>query len=121
MNAMSVALTIVHHVIPFTIGKAVAVLDGDNRNNFASTLDMFAGNVRQSDQPNLSFVSQFGQRFNRSLKRHDRIGCVQLINIDAVQSQSLEAAFDRFAQVGGSCSRASIDLVLGDSSRPWLR
>src|SRR5580658_9736896 len=82
----SVALAIIHDIVPFTIGKAVTVLNGDDGNNSARSLDVLPGNVRQSDQSNLPFVSQFRQSFNGGLKWDDRIGSVQLINIDAIQS-----------------------------------
>jgi len=31
----SIALTIIHYVVPFAVRKAIAVLDGDDRNDFA--------------------------------------------------------------------------------------
>ncbi len=42
----SMSLTIVHDMVPFTIGKPVAVLNGDDGNNLTCALDMFPGNVR---------------------------------------------------------------------------
>src|SRR5947199_4535792 len=98
-----VPLAIVDDIVPFTVGKAIAILHRGDRNNSASALDMFLSNVRQCDEPNLPLVSQLSQGFHRSIEGHDRIGNVQLINIDAVQSQSLEAALDGFSKVRGSC------------------
>src|SRR5579863_9879067 len=41
----SVTLTIVHNVVPFTVGKAVAILDGNDRDNSARSLDMLLRDV----------------------------------------------------------------------------
>src|SRR4029077_21268142 len=98
----SVPLTIVDDIIPFTVGEAIAVLDRDDRDNFASAVDMFLSNVRQCNESNLPFVSQLSQCFHRRIEGDDRIGNMQLINIDAVQSQSLEAPLDSFQKVRGS-------------------
>src|SRR6266849_706671 len=95
----SIALTIIHHVIPFAVGKAIAVLHRNDRDNSASSLDVLLRNVRQRDEANLAFVSQLSQGFHRCLKRADRVRNMQLINVDAVQSQSLQAPLDRLAKV----------------------
>ena len=46
----SILLAIVHYVIPLTIGKAVTVLHGNDRHDFASPLDVLPGYIRQSNQ-----------------------------------------------------------------------
>src|ERR1700686_3856631 len=68
-----VALTIIHYVVPFPVGKAIAVLHGDDRDNFACSLNVFLRDVGQRDQANLTFVSQLRQRFHRRLKRDDGV------------------------------------------------
>src|SRR5215475_3305184 len=75
----SVAFTIIHDVVPFAIGKTVSVLDRDDGNNLAPTLDMLPRNVRQSNEANFSLVSQLGQSFQRGVKGHERIRNMQLI------------------------------------------
>ena len=97
-----IAFTIVHHVVPFAVGKAITVLHGNDGNNFACALDMFLRDVGQPDQANLAFVSQPSQSFDGRFKRNDRIRSVQLINVDAVQAQSFETSLNRFAKVRGS-------------------
>src|SRR5580704_5428783 len=52
----SVVLTMIDHVVPFPIGKAIAVLHGHDGNNFPCSLDMLLRNVRQRDQANFAFV-----------------------------------------------------------------
>src|SRR6266436_5242383 len=99
----SVAFTIIHDVIPFAISKAIAILNGDDRDNSARSLDVLLCNVRQRDQANLAFVSNLSQSFHRRLERDDGIRYVQLIHVDAVQTQSLEASLNRLAKVRRSC------------------
>src|ERR1700757_1996868 len=44
----SVVLTIILHVIPFAVSKTVAVLHRDDRNDFASSLDVLLCDIGQS-------------------------------------------------------------------------
>src|SRR6267142_620443 len=98
-----IALAIIHHVVPFAVGKAIAVLHGDDRDNSARSLDVLLGDVGQRDQANLAFLSQLSQGFHRCFKRDDGVRNMQLINVDAVQAQSLKASFNCLAKVRGSC------------------
>src|SRR6266478_5123273 len=98
-----IALAIIHHVVPFTVGKAIAVLHGDDRDNSARSLDVLLCNVGQRNQANLAFVSHLSQSFHRCFKRDDGVRNMQLINVDAVQTQPLEASLNRLAKVRGSC------------------
>src|ERR1700686_2569929 len=99
----SITLTIIHHVVPFAVGKAIAILHRGDGDNFARSLDMLLRDVGQRYQANLSFISQLGKSFYRRVEGHDGVWDVQLVNFDAVQAQSLEAAFTRFAKVRRSC------------------
>src|SRR5580704_16166450 len=99
----SIALTIVHYIVPFAVRKAIAVLHGDDGDDFARPLDVFLRNVGQCDQANLAFVSQLSQSFYRCPKRYDGIRNMQLINVDAVQAQSFQASLNRLAKVRRSC------------------
>ena len=47
----------------------------------------------------LALLAQRGQGFHRSIVGDRRIGNVELENIDAIQTQTLQAALDRFGQV----------------------
>src|SRR5690242_12436716 len=82
----SAAFTIVHHVVPFAIRKAVAVLHRDDRNDSTCSLDVLLCDVGQADQANLAFVSQLSESFHRCLKRDTMVGNMQLIKIDAVKA-----------------------------------
>jgi len=55
--------------------------------------------VGQRYQANLAFLSQLSQRLHRDIKRDDGIRNMQLIDVDAVQTQSLETSLDRLTKV----------------------
>src|SRR4029077_11369238 len=56
-------LTIIHHVVPFAIREAIAVLHRDDWHDSACSLDVLLRDVRQPDHANLPFVSQLSQGF----------------------------------------------------------
>src|SRR5712675_3448155 len=95
----SVALAVIHHVVPLTVGEAVAILHRNDGDDFARSLNVLLRDVGQPNQANLAFVSQLRQRFHGGLKRDDRIRSVELIDLDTVQAQSLEAALHRLAKM----------------------
>src|SRR5579859_6259353 len=83
----SVALTIIHYVIPLPISKAVAVLHGNDRNNPACSFNVFLRHIRQGHEPDLPFAFELRQRSHRVLERYDWIGVVQLIDVNPLQAQ----------------------------------
>src|SRR5258705_1025386 len=88
----AVLLAIVDDEVGFAVGKAVAVLHRDDRHNPASALNVFASHVRERDMTNFALLAQPGQRFHRSLERNGIIGRVELMNIDAIEAQTLHAS-----------------------------
>src|SRR6266446_1492539 len=52
-ESIFIALAIIHHVVPFAVGKAIAVLHGDDRDNSARSLDVLLRDVGQRDQATL--------------------------------------------------------------------
>src|SRR5215472_3911528 len=83
----AIALAIIHHVIPLAIGKAVTVLNGNDRNDPAGTLNMLLGHIRQCDEPDFSLALELRQRSHRILERNDWIRAVQLIDVNALQAE----------------------------------
>jgi hypothetical protein len=94
------ALAIVHDIVPFAIGEAVPVLDR-TRSARSSAPGRCAPLVTLDSPTRRIFPSEshVRQGFNRGVERHHRIGHVQLVDVDAVEAQSLQAAFHRLAQV----------------------
>jgi len=50
-----------HHVVPFSVRKAITVLHRNDRDNSACSFDVLLGDVGQRDQANLAFVPQLSQ------------------------------------------------------------
>src|SRR5439155_15813848 len=59
------------------------------------------GDVRQPDVADLAFALHVGERAERNLERHLRIDRMQLIEIDALQPQALQAAFQVLLELFG--------------------
>jgi len=97
-----VLFAVVHDVVPFAVGEAVAILHGDDGNDAAGALDVFLRDVGESDEANLAFFFEQGERADGFLERNDGIGNVELIDINAVELQAFEAAFDGLAKMSGS-------------------
>src|ERR1700687_2245562 len=81
----SITLTITHYVVPFAVGKAIAILHRDDGDNFARSLDVLLRHVGQRYQANLSFISQLSKSFHRRVEGHDGVWNVQLVSVDTVQ------------------------------------
>jgi hypothetical protein len=58
--------------------------------------------------PDLTGLAQLGQRPNGFVEWHSRIGLMQLVQVDALQLQPLEATVERRAQVLGSPVRIPV-------------
>src|ERR1700678_751520 len=97
-----IALAVVDDIIPFAVGETVAVLYGDDGHNLARALDVLLGDIGKTNAADLSFSLQLSQSFDRGFNRGHGIGRVELVNIDAVEAQPLETAFNWFAQMCGS-------------------
>ncbi len=66
---MLFCLAVVEQEVPFAVGEAVAVLDGDDGDDFAGALDVFQGDVRERDVADLALLAQFGEGFHRRRRR----------------------------------------------------
>src|SRR5580765_4096908 len=60
---------------------------------------MFDGDIGQCHQPDLSFRLHVGQGFDRGVERNGRVRGMQLVYVDAVQAQSLQATFHRLTKM----------------------
>src|ERR1700740_326125 len=98
----SVLRAIVYDILPFAIGEAVAVLDGNDGNDFAGALHMLAGNIREADETNLALLAQLGERFHRFLERNLGIRCMQLIHVDALAAATFQRSLNSPSQVCGT-------------------
>ena len=69
-----ISLAIVDDVIPLAIGETVAVLDRCDGDDPASPFNVFLGDVGEGDHANLPLKLQFGQSFDRNVKRNHIVG-----------------------------------------------
>src|SRR2546426_4965514 len=65
-------------------------------------LELAHGDVRQPDVADLAFALHVGERAERNLERYLRIDRMELIEIDALQPQALQAAFQILLEFFGS-------------------
>src|SRR5579864_6194137 len=98
-KSYSVALTIIQDVIPFTVGKTVAILDGDDRDDAARALDVLLGDIGQGHEANLSFVLELRESSHGFLEWDDRIRNMKLVDVDAFEPQPFQAALNGFTKV----------------------
>ena len=92
-------LTGVEHVLGRTTLQVVFVLDRDDWADlacFLQLLEAYVGNTDVTDLPCLLAVGECADRFS---ERHLGIGRMQLIQVDPVPPQALEAAIERFFEV----------------------
>src|SRR6202041_2515954 len=99
-----VLLTIIDNEVRFPISEAVTVLHGDDRHDPASPLYVFASHIRESNMTNLALFAQSSQCLYRRLEGDSIIGSMQLIHVDAVQTQTVQTPLECF----GEMSRAGI-------------
>src|SRR5215475_2788832 len=95
----AILLTVVDHVVPFAIGETVAILHRYDRHNLSGTRNMLSRHVRQRHQLDLPLSPQLRQRFHRRLQRHPWIRSMQLVHVNTVHAQPLEAALHRLAKM----------------------
>ena len=50
---------------------------------------MLISDVGEGDKANFPFSLQLGKSLHGGVKRHDRIGRMELVNVDSIETQSL--------------------------------
>ena len=84
-----VLLTVIEEVIPLAVGEAVAVLHGDDGDDFAGALDVLERDVGEADVADFALFAQLGQSFHGGLERDGGIGDMELLDIDALELEPL--------------------------------
>src|SRR6516162_4655464 len=97
-----VSFAIIHHVIPFSIRKTEAILNRNDWDNLSSPLDMLLRDIGKRYQPNFPLLFQPCQCSHRIVERPDRVGSMQLIDVDSFEPQPFEAALNGLAKMGRS-------------------
>ena len=91
----------VEHVFGRAVVEVVFVLHRDDLRDLAGALELGDVEVGDADVPDLARALRVHQRPERILERHLRIDRVQLVEVDALELQALQAAVDRLLQVLG--------------------
>jgi len=99
----SVFFAVVEEIVPFAVGKAVSVLDGDDGDDLASALEVFESDVGERCVLNFALRAEVGEALHGRVERNGGVGNVELVDGDAVEAEALEAAFDGFAEVIRAC------------------
>src|SRR3989442_1263601 len=90
------------HVFRIAIAQVVAVLHRDDARHLARALELIDVEVGNADVADLAFALHVGERAERNLERYLRIDRMELIEIDALQPQALQAAFQILFEFFGS-------------------
>src|SRR6185503_11449565 len=88
---------------------------GDVR-DVSSLLDLTHIHIAQTDARGEPLIFQPRECTDARGERHSWIGCVQLVEIDALDAERLQAAFARFAQMTGSAIGHPLAVRSGKSS-----
>src|SRR5262245_33334238 len=84
----SAFLTLSKHILRRAVGEIVTVLHRDDRRDALRPAQLIDADVGEADVPDLALALQFGERAHRLVKRHLRIGRMQLIDIDTLDRKS---------------------------------
>src|SRR5262249_48540591 len=95
----SAFLTLSKHILRRAVGEIVTVLHRDDRRDALRPAQFIDADVGEADVPDLALALQFGERAHRLVKRHLRIGRMQLIDIDTLQLQPSQACLAGGAQM----------------------
>ena len=82
--------------------RGEAVLHGDDRQDLLRFLDLLDRDVAQAEPAELARAVQFREGFDAPLERDPRVGSVELVEIDALEPELLQAGLERAAQVLGA-------------------
>ena len=95
----SAFLALGKHILGRAVGEIVAVLHRDDRHDALRPAQFLDADVREADVPDLALALQLGERVHKLFKRHLRVGCMQLIEIDTLQLQPSQALLAGGAQM----------------------
>src|SRR5208282_5742033 len=95
------ALAVFEHVFGAAVGEAVAVLHGDHRNQFAGVVDLLDADLRKADVLDLALRLEILERGELIFGGNFGVDAVELVEVDAVETEASQAAVAGFAQVLG--------------------
>src|SRR5579872_3114065 len=111
----AVLLAMVEEVVPLAVSEAVAVLYGDDGDDFAGALDVFEGDVGERDVADLALGAEVGEGFHGGVEGDGGVGDVELVDVDALEAQAAETAVDGLAEMFGA---GVVDPLAGTDALP---
>ena len=98
----AVLRAVIEEEVPLAIGEAIPILHGHDGDDLACALEVLKGHVGQGDVADLSLLLQAGQCFHRGVEGDRGVGNVELVDVDAIEMQAGQAAFDRLFKMFGA-------------------
>jgi len=94
-----VVLAVFEHCLVLAVAGVVLVLDGGDLDHLAGGFELVDRDVRDADVSDFPLVLELREGVHRLLVVDVRIGAVELIQIDLVGPEAIEAAEDRVAEI----------------------
>src|SRR5258706_4634260 len=95
------ALARLEHVLGAAIAKVVAVLHRDDGHESARLLELLHRDVGEADVPDFPLALEVRECADLDFERHLRVGRMQLVEVDALELEALQAALEILAQLLG--------------------
>src|SRR5580692_5258464 len=121
-------LAIVQNIFGAAVGKAVAVLDADDGDNGLCVLNLLDADFGQADVFDLALRLEIFERAELIFRGNFGIDAMQLIEVDAVETETTQAAFASGAEVLGlsvfnpAIGAGTIEAALGGNDQVgWIR
>ena len=90
------------HVFGLAHRQIIVVLHGDNRDHLLGSSQLVERDIGESHMANLPFLPQLRQFTDRVLKGNLGVRTMELIQVNALQAQTPQAAFQRLPKVFGA-------------------
>src|SRR6185503_21268418 len=97
----ALALAVVHHRIPLPVARVVEVLDGHDRDDAAGGVDVLDADLGETEVTHQAFALEIPKRVELLAGGYLRVDAMELIEVDPVESQTAETAFQLPSQVLG--------------------
>src|SRR5712671_3570061 len=123
-EAQLLFFAILQNIFRSAVGDAVTILNAHNRNNRSCMLNLLDAHFGQTDVFDFSLRLQIPQSAELIFSRNFRIDSMQLIKINAIQSQAAQAALaggsqvfwlSVFSPLVGTCA---VKAALGSDDQP---
>ncbi len=99
---MLAALAVVERFLVAAVGERIAILNGNNGNEFLGSFDFGRSDFAEADVANFSRLLHAAECAERFFERRARVDAVQLVKIDAFQLEAAKTHFHTLNEVTGA-------------------